>query len=64
MRPRIAIGARLWDRLSPSRRPAELHEFPPIVGRAHTAPSTPGGPSGRTCASSSSASSSMRWATP
>jgi putative iron-dependent peroxidase len=37
-----AIGAALWDRLSPGRRPAELHPFAPIRGPVHTAPSTPG----------------------
>ncbi len=38
----VGIGAALWDRLSPSRRPAELHPFPAVVGARHTAPSTPG----------------------
>jgi putative iron-dependent peroxidase len=37
----VGIGSRLWDRLSPGARPAELHEFAPIHG-VHTAPSTPG----------------------
>jgi porphyrinogen peroxidase len=36
-----AVGSRLWDRLSPEVRPAELHEFVPLRG-AHTAPATPG----------------------
>ncbi len=38
----VGIGARLWDRLSPGARPAELHEFETIVGAVHTAPATPG----------------------
>ena len=29
----VGIGAALWDRLSPGRRPADLHPFPPITGR-------------------------------
>jgi putative iron-dependent peroxidase len=37
-----AVGSALWDRLSPGRRPAELHPFPPIRGPVHAAPSTPG----------------------
>jgi putative iron-dependent peroxidase len=36
------IGATLWDRLSPGRRPAELHPFRAVSGPVHTAPSTPG----------------------
>jgi porphyrinogen peroxidase len=32
----------LWDRLSPDRRPAELHPFAPVRGPVHSAPSTPG----------------------
>jgi len=38
----VGIGSALWDRLSPGRRPAELHPFTPIEGPAHAAPSTPG----------------------
>jgi porphyrinogen peroxidase len=37
----VGVGSRLWDRLSPDRRPSELHEFVPLRG-AHTAPATPG----------------------
>ncbi|BCM20434.1 Dyp-type peroxidase [Mesorhizobium sp. J8] len=36
------IGAGLWNRLSPGRRPRELKSFAPIEGTAHSAPSTPG----------------------
>ncbi|MBN9547494.1 MAG: Dyp-type peroxidase, partial [Alphaproteobacteria bacterium] len=36
------IGAGLWNRLSPDRRPRELKPFAPIKGSAHSAPSTPG----------------------
>ncbi|TPL03391.1 MULTISPECIES: Dyp-type peroxidase [unclassified Mesorhizobium] len=36
------IGAVLWNRLSPGRRPRELKPFAPIEGSAHSAPSTPG----------------------
>jgi len=36
------IGAGLWNRLSPNRRPRELKPFAPINGSAHSAPSTPG----------------------
>ncbi|RTL92306.1 MAG: Dyp-type peroxidase [Hyphomicrobiales bacterium] len=36
------IGAGLWNRLSPDRRPRELKLFAPIKGSAHSAPSTPG----------------------
>jgi putative iron-dependent peroxidase len=36
------IGAGLWNRLSPNRRPRELKPFAPIEGAAHAAPSTPG----------------------
>ncbi|MBZ9846701.1 Dyp-type peroxidase [Mesorhizobium sp. CA14] len=36
------IGAGLWNRLSPGRRPRELKTFAPIEGAAHSAPSTPG----------------------
>ncbi len=38
----IGIGARMWDRLSPGRRPAELREFAVVTGTPHVAPSTPG----------------------
>ncbi|MDX8453939.1 Dyp-type peroxidase [Mesorhizobium sp. VK9D] len=36
------IGAELWSRLSPNRRPRELKPFAAIEGSAHSAPSTPG----------------------
>jgi putative iron-dependent peroxidase len=32
----------LWNRLSPGRRPVDLHPFTTIRGPVHTAPSTPG----------------------
>jgi putative iron-dependent peroxidase len=38
----VGIGAALWDRLSPGRRPADLHTFVPVQGPVHTAPATPG----------------------
>ena len=38
----VGIGSALWDRLSPGRRPTDLHPFPPIQGPVHAAPSTPG----------------------
>jgi porphyrinogen peroxidase len=38
----VGIGSALWDRLSPGRRPLDLHPFPPIRGPVHAAPSTPG----------------------
>jgi porphyrinogen peroxidase len=38
----VGIGSTLWDRLSPGRRPAELHPFAPLQGPVHAAPSTPG----------------------
>lgn len=38
----VGIGAGLWDRLSPGRRPAELHPFVPVHGPKHEAPATPG----------------------
>jgi putative iron-dependent peroxidase len=38
----VGIGAGLWDRLSPGRRPAELHPFREIAGPVHTARATPG----------------------
>ncbi|MGX8013215.1 Dyp-type peroxidase [Mesorhizobium sp. ORM8.1] len=36
------IGADLWNRLSPNRRPHELKPFAPIKGSVHSAPATPG----------------------
>jgi putative iron-dependent peroxidase len=36
------IGASLFDRLFAGPRPAELHEFRELVGKEHTAVSTPG----------------------
>ncbi|MDX8493543.1 Dyp-type peroxidase [Mesorhizobium sp. VK22B] len=36
------IGADLWARLSPDRRPRELKAFAPVKGPVHSAPSTPG----------------------
>ncbi|MCW2855971.1 MAG: peroxidase [Marmoricola sp.] len=36
------IGTTAWDRLFAGARPAELHQFPEIVGDAHHAVSTPG----------------------
>ena len=38
----VGVGSALWDRLSPGRRPAELHPFTRIEGPVHAAPSTPG----------------------
>jgi putative iron-dependent peroxidase len=38
----VGIGPALWDRLSPDRRPRDLHPFVPIRGPVHAAPSTPG----------------------
>jgi putative iron-dependent peroxidase len=38
----VGIGSALWDRLSPGRRPMDLHPFTPIHGPVHAAPSTPG----------------------
>jgi porphyrinogen peroxidase len=38
----VGIGSALWDRLSPGRRPLDLHPFPRIEGPVHAAPSTPG----------------------
>ena len=38
----VGIGSALWDRLSPGRRPADLHPFTRIEGPVHAAPSTPG----------------------
>lgn len=36
------IGSSLWDRLFTGPRPAELHDFVPLDGGRHRAPSTPG----------------------
>ncbi|KAJ9603237.1 hypothetical protein H2200_012015 [Cladophialophora chaetospira] len=39
----VGIGSEVWDRLLPGiSRPAELHPFPKIEGKVHTAVSTPG----------------------
>ena len=38
----VGIGSLLWDRLSPSARPASLHPFTPVRGEKHTAPATAG----------------------
>lgn len=38
----VGIGAVLWDRLFDAPRPASLRSFTPVVGRVHTAVSTPG----------------------
>ena len=39
----VGIGSSIWPHLLPSvPRPAELHAFPRIEGKVHTAPSTPG----------------------
>jgi porphyrinogen peroxidase len=38
----VGIGATLWDRLSPGRRPAQLRPFTRIEGPVHAAPSTKG----------------------
>jgi putative iron-dependent peroxidase len=38
----VGIGSSLWDRLSPERRPARLHNFIPVGGGIHRAPATPG----------------------
>jgi putative iron-dependent peroxidase len=38
----VGIGSALWTRLSPDRRPAELHPFETIRGPVHTAPATRG----------------------
>lgn len=38
----VGIGARLWDRLYGSPRPAGLHPFQPLAGAVHKAPATPG----------------------
>lgn len=36
------IGSKAWDRLFSGNRPAGLHEFVPLQGPRHGAPSTPG----------------------
>lgn len=38
----VSIGSALWDRLSRTARPLELHPFAAVVGSRHTAPATPG----------------------
>ncbi|HWD62451.1 MAG TPA: Dyp-type peroxidase, partial [Humibacter sp.] len=38
----VGVGRRLWDRLVPGIRPAELEVFGEVRGDVHTAPSTPG----------------------
>ncbi|HEY0249189.1 MAG TPA: Dyp-type peroxidase [Gryllotalpicola sp.] len=38
----VGVGSALWDRLSPTARPQELHPFPVVSGARHTAPTTPG----------------------
>jgi porphyrinogen peroxidase len=38
----VGIAGSLWDRLSPTARPVELHPFVRIDGPVHTAPSTSG----------------------
>src|SRR5689334_8512448 len=38
----VGIGLALWDRLSPGRRPAELHPFVEVAGPVHRAPATAG----------------------
>lgn len=38
----VGIGATLWGRLSPERRPKDLRAFGRIDGPVHSAPSTPG----------------------
>jgi putative iron-dependent peroxidase len=38
----VAIGSRVWDAVTGHPRPAELHEFSPVVGAHHTAIATPG----------------------
>jgi porphyrinogen peroxidase len=38
----VGIGSALWDRLSPGRRPRDLHPFVAVEGPVHVAPSTPG----------------------
>ncbi|EJN06505.1 Dyp-type peroxidase [Phyllobacterium sp. YR531] len=38
----VGIGAELWNRLSPGKKPLELRSFTGIEGPVHTAPATPG----------------------
>lgn len=38
----VGIGANVWDELTERPRPRELHGFPEVEGRTHTAVSTPG----------------------
>jgi putative iron-dependent peroxidase len=38
----IGIGSEAWDRVTRLPRPAELHPFPAVKGKVHTAVSTPG----------------------
>ncbi|KAH8887625.1 Dyp-type peroxidase [Thozetella sp. PMI_491] len=38
----VGIGSKVWDRVTNLPRPAELHPFLEVKGKAHTAVSTPG----------------------
>lgn len=38
----VGIGSSIWDDLTGSARPSELHPFPEVRGAKHTAVSTPG----------------------
>ncbi|RMZ75263.1 hypothetical protein DV737_g5382, partial [Chaetothyriales sp. CBS 132003] len=38
----VGIGSNAWDRLTGLPRPSELHPFPSVKGKTHTAVSTPG----------------------
>jgi putative iron-dependent peroxidase len=38
----VGIGSEVWARITGFPRPAELHPFPAVEGRVHTAPSTLG----------------------
>lgn len=38
----LGIGSEAWDRMSPDKRPLELHPFEALDGGAQKAPSTPG----------------------
>jgi putative iron-dependent peroxidase len=38
----VGIGSDAWDRLTGLPRPSELHSFPAVHGKTHTAVSTPG----------------------
>lgn len=38
----VGIGSAIWDTLTSLPRPSELHPFPEVKGKTHTAPSTPG----------------------